>query len=124
MGVAFALNQGLRHALKSGCRWLLTLDQDTYCYPDMVRTLLHVYETRDPRPAVVGGNYFDPRNRKLAMDEASGGLCCERKTVITSGTLVETKVAEMLGGFRTDYFIDQIDLEQGIARTWQWLDAP
>lgn len=111
MGVAFALNQGLRHALECGCRWLLTLDQDSYCYPDMVRTLLQVYEACDPRPAVVGGNYFDPRNGKLAVSEELNGLCCERKTVITSGALVDTQVAEMLGGFRTDYFIDQIDHE-------------
>ena len=32
-GISVALNQGLEHALKAGYKWILTLDQDTQCYP-------------------------------------------------------------------------------------------
>ena len=43
LGIAAALNQGLHHALATGCHWLLTLDQDTHSYPDMVSTLCETW---------------------------------------------------------------------------------
>lgn len=110
-GIAAALNQGLDHALQIGCKWLLTLDQDTRCYPDMVATLLHVHEACEPKAAVIGGNYFDSQNHKLMVPPGGESACLEQKTVITSGSLVDAGVARAVGGFREDYFIDQVDHE-------------
>jgi rhamnosyltransferase len=110
-GIAAALNQGLEHALQTGCKWLLTLDQDTRCYSDMVATLLHVHETCDPKAAVIGGNYFDAQNHQLKVPADGETECLEQKTVITSGSLVDVSVAQAVGGFREDYFIDQVDHE-------------
>lgn len=111
LGISAALNQGLHHAVNAGCKWALTLDQDTQCYPDMVSSLLAVCEACMPTPAVVGGNYLDPRSRhpKVAIGEA--GTFLVQKTVITSGTLVGARLALAIGGFREDYFIDQVDHE-------------
>lgn len=110
MGVAAALNQGLEYALQQGYPWMLTLDQDTQCYPNMVTTLGSVYENCSPRPAVIGSNYLDPRNHKPKVPP-QGNECLEQKTVITSGSLVNAKIALLIGGFREDYFIDQVDHE-------------
>ncbi|MBU1692063.1 MAG: glycosyltransferase family 2 protein [Gammaproteobacteria bacterium] len=110
-GIAAALNQGLEHALQIGCKWLLTLDQDTLCYSDMVATLLQVHETCDPKAAVIGGNYFDAQNHQLKVPADGETECLEQKTVITSGSLVDANVARGVGGFREDYFIDQVDHE-------------
>ena len=109
-GVASALNQGIEHALLRGFCWVLTLDQDTQCYPDMVVMLCSVYEHCNPKPAVVGSNYLDPRNRKPKVPVQGNG-CLEQKTVITSGSLVNAKIALLIGGFLDDYFIDQVDHE-------------
>jgi rhamnosyltransferase len=111
LGISAALNQGLRHALDAGCKWALTLDQDTRCFPDMVSTLLGVSQACIPAPAVVGGNYVDPRSKhlKVAVGEAAAFLA--QKTVITSGSLVDVRTALAMGGFREDYFIDQVDHE-------------
>jgi rhamnosyltransferase len=54
LGISAALNQGLHHAVNAGCKWALTLDQDTQCFPDMVNTLLGVSQACKPTPAVVG----------------------------------------------------------------------
>lgn len=110
-GISAALNQGLEYALKGGHKWILTLDQDTQCYPDMVHTLLEVCRECRPGPAVVGGNYLDPRNKGpfVPTGEAKGFL--EQKTVITSGCLVDAHLAKTIGGFRENYFIDQVDHE-------------
>lgn len=110
-GVAAALNQGLEYALQIGCKWLLTLDQDTRCYPDMVATLLQVHEVCEPEAAVIGGNYFDSQNHQLKVATGGDIECLEQKTVITSGSLVNAGVAREVGGFREDYFIDQVDHE-------------
>lgn len=110
-GVAAALNQGLEYALQQGLPWLLTLDQDTQCYPDMVEILVRAYEGCLPRPAVVGSNYYDPLNLRLKVEVKDQTECLEQKTVITSGSLVDTRVAKQVNGFREDYFIDQLDHE-------------
>ena len=110
-GVAAALNQGLDYALQQGLPWLLTLDQDTQCYPDMVGILGRAYERCQPRPAVVGSNYFDPLNRRLKVPAVDEAESLEQKTVITSGSLVSACVARLVNGFREDYFIDQLDHE-------------
>ncbi|SFV01871.1 rhamnosyltransferase [Polaromonas sp. YR568] len=111
LGISAALNQGLNHAREAGFKWALTLDQDTLCFPDMVDTLLAVSKTCVPVPAVIGGNYLDPRNKRPDVAIGEAGDFLARKTVITSGCLVDVHVALGLGGFREDYFIDQVDHE-------------
>lgn len=111
VGVAAALNQGLAHAAKIGCDWLLTLDQDTQVYPIMVETLLRTYADCRASPAIVGSNYLDPRRGRPAFPSTGVGRCVEAKTVITSGSLILVTAAQAIGGFREDYFIDQVDHE-------------
>ncbi len=110
-GISVALNQGLEHALKAGYKWILTLDQDTRCYPDMVETLLRVSGACKWNPAVIGGNYLDPRNKGTFVPTIGAESYLEQRTVITSGCLVEADAAKAIGGFREDYFIDQVDHE-------------
>lgn len=111
MGISVALNQGLDFALEQGCNWVLTLDQDTQCRPDMVQALLQVYAACEPKPAVIGGNYLDPRDGHLKVPMGEAGDFLEQKTVITSGSLIDASMARSIGGFREDYFIDQVDHE-------------
>jgi rhamnosyltransferase len=111
LGVAAALNQGLEKALKLGCDWLLTLDQDSRCYTDMVQTLLSVKAACMPAAAVIGGNYLDTPNDRTKVPVGGAADFLEQKTVITSGSLIDTRMAAEIGGFRDDYFIDQVDHE-------------
>lgn len=111
LGVATALNQGLRKALEFDCDWLLTLDQDSRCYPSMTTALLKVASSCAPESVVIGGNYLDARNGVLKVPVGEPGEYVEQKTVITSGCLVNVSFAKQIGGFRDDYFIDQVDHE-------------
>jgi rhamnosyltransferase len=112
LGLGTALNQGLEYALRQGFEWILTLDQDTTCQRDMVQTLIQAYAACHPRPAVIGTNYFDPvNNNRTKVPVISTEAFLERKTVITSGCLVDAAFARAIGGFREDYFIDQLDHE-------------
>lgn len=111
VGIAAAMNQGLKLALSNECHWILTIDQDTQCDPDMVRTLRKVNEACEPKPAVIGGNYFDPRNGWPKVSVGESDEFFDQKTVITSGSLIDARIAAEIGGFREDYFIDQVDHE-------------
>lgn len=110
LGIARALNQALALAERRGFRWLLTLDQDSHCYPDMVDALLNTAAGCPAPPAVVGSNYYDAKSDRHRTSTLETH-CAERKTVITSGSLVEIAFASSVGGFREDFFIDQVDHE-------------
>jgi len=110
-GIAAAMNQGLAYASAQGCPWLLTLDQDSTCYPDMLEILGEAYAACLPAPAILGSNYFDPSNQKCKVPPKGEQLWLEQKTVITSGCIVNVDVACALHGLREDYFIDQVDHE-------------
>jgi rhamnosyltransferase len=111
LGISAALNQGLQYALKGGFKWILTLDQDTECYPDMVDTLLKVSKCCEREAMVIGGNYLDLQNDQTKAPVGGVDDFLEQKTVITSGSLIDARTAAEIGGFRDDYFIDQVDHE-------------
>jgi rhamnosyltransferase len=110
-GIAAALNQGIERTLQRGRKWILTLDQDTKCYPDMIDTLIDVYKACEPKPVIVGSNYFDSHNNRPVVHACGDSKYQDCKTVITSGSLIDAEMARDIGGFREDYFIDQVDHE-------------
>lgn len=110
LGVGAALNIGLEQARRAGCAWLLTMDQDSRAHASMVETLLRVRTACGPGAAVIGGNYFDPRSGRTEVPAQEDGWL-EKITVITSGSLIDVTLAQQIGGFREDYFIDQLDHE-------------
>ncbi len=114
LGIATALNQGLRKASASGFKWALTLDQDSVVDSDMVSRLLAIVRA-NPTPqkiGVIGSNARSKISSQLARryDDSSGGYA-EEKTVITSGSLTSVPVYEKVGPFRDDFFIEGVDLE-------------
>lgn len=111
LGVATALNQGLAQAMEWGFSWIVTLDQDSECHVDMVSSLLEVARQGPHGPLIVGGNYFDRRNRRTRIPVGRSGEYVQEKTAITSGCLFQADFARRIGGFRDDYFIDQLDHE-------------
>jgi len=111
LGLSAALNQGLKCAAESKCDWLLTLDQDSHCFPNMVQTLIRAKDNCTRVPNIVGSNFSDPRNDKPKVPVGNVGECHDQTTVITSGCLVDVCFAQAIGGFREDYFIDQVDYE-------------
>lgn len=111
LGVATALNQGLEQALDWEYGWLLTLDQDSHCLPNMAETLKRIAQSAQPGTAAIGSNYLDKRNNQVAVTVSVDEPFIERKTIITSGSLINCLFAKKIGGFRDDYFIDQLDHE-------------
>lgn len=114
VGVATALNQGLRRAVTLNFPWVLLLDQDSVVDDDMLASLLrvyHEYPSRD-RIGLIGANARSPISGRPRIPwEATGSEYLEIKTTITSGSLVARSAYERAGPFRDDFFIDGVDLE-------------
>lgn len=112
LGIAAALNQGAELAMQKGFEWIVTLDQDTLLSPDLLATLLDVYQQSGGGNVMVGSNYRDAhRKRDFIQCKNNEANFRERKTLITSGTLLSLSLFKAIGPFREDYFIDSVDHE-------------
>jgi rhamnosyltransferase len=112
MGVASALNQGMDVALGKGYAWALLFDQDTAVDDSMLVNLRRIAERIKPLPAMIGCNYRDTNKERIFVEcNSQNDLYIERKTLITSGTLLSTAAYRELGAFCDHYFIDSIDHE-------------
>lgn len=115
VGVAAALNIGLRYAVAAGYEWALLFDQDSVPADNIVEGLQEAYDqfpTKD-KLAVIGSNYRNPRTAEtdLSLGISHGRSWRERTVVITSGSLISLRAYQMIGPFKDEYFIDCVDLE-------------
>jgi len=114
LGVATALNQGVRWAQENGFRWALLFDQDTVPEKTMTEELLAVYTDfpNKDKLAIVGSNYYNAYiHRPLYSMDVGSCRWVERKTVITSGSLLSLRAFDKIGPFRDEFFIDLVDIE-------------
>jgi rhamnosyltransferase len=115
LGVARALNIGVRHAVTHGYSWALLLDQDTEVDEDMVEKLLaaHASYPDADRVAVVGTRFRDTNERPAEPRylDSKDDHWEEVESVITSGSLLSLNIYAAVGPFRDEFFIDYVDTE-------------
>src|SRR3984893_2476641 len=115
LGVATALNIGVRRALAEGFTWALLLDQDTEVDHDMVERLVatHASCPDGDRIAIVGSRFRDTKGQPsepIRLD-SRGELWEEVESVITSGSLLSLRAYSAIAPFREEFFIDYVDTE-------------
>lgn len=105
-GIAAALNQLCRLARHEGCQWILTLDQDSACEPDLVAAL---YAAASDERAICAPQivYRDNESFCTPMEQPVQ----EVEWVITSASLTNLDVWNKIGGFDERMFIDQVDYD-------------
>lgn len=113
LGIAAALNRGAALAVQQRFEWIVTLDQDTLLSPEMLTTLIDVYDKSGGGDIMVGSNYWDAHRKRdfIQCQNNTQTVFVERKTLITSGTLLSLSLFKTIGLFREDYFIDSVDHE-------------
>jgi rhamnosyltransferase len=115
LGIAAALNQGVKLASREGFQWVVTFDQDTVIRPNFLATIIDVYLKSGSDEVLIGSNYWDVhKGRNFIQCDETVTVFQERKTLITSGTLVPLSLFEKIGFFREDYFIDSVDHEYSL----------
>jgi rhamnosyltransferase len=131
LGVAGALNIGIRRVRVLGYEWVLMLDQDSVLDSGMVEELIaaHASFPEPARLAVLGATFRDihkpepdsseveptgtAREALWASDQspAAQPLWLEVESVISSGSLLHLATLDRIGAFRDEFFIDLVDTE-------------
>jgi rhamnosyltransferase len=114
LGIARALNIGVRHAQSQGHAWTLLLDQDTLIDADMVDQLLSVQASVvADNVAAIGSRFRDTSGQTVEPIRLSAQAehWQEVESVITSGCLLSLRAYAAVGPFRDDFFIDYVDTE-------------
>jgi len=114
-GIAKALNQGIRLAGEMGFDWVITFDQDTKPFNNIIATISEVYTLYPDKQKIgaIGAN-FSNANSGWHCHIKDQKKYCERDYLITSGCLLSMNAFYEIGGFREDFFIDNVDLEYSL----------
>lgn len=105
-GIAKALNEIALYALDHNYEWLLTLDQDSICFSNII----NVYKKYLDLPNV-GQLTCNNKDRNLNIEYENDYKVEAIKYCITSGTLLNLKAWRRVGGFDSSMFIDRVDNE-------------
>ncbi len=111
LGIAAALNIGIRHAISKGFLWIITLDQDSQIRDDYVESMLSAYSKASAytKVGIVCPRYEDARSGVLLRTHNSSNK--DILTCITSGSLMHSEIFVTFGPMEEDLFMDYIDIE-------------
>jgi rhamnosyltransferase len=111
LGIATALNIGIRHALEAGAEWVATFDQDSAVTPDYFKNLFVAYELCPDKPGVgmlVPRGWSETVAKMLHPGQEIWGYAL---AAVTSGSLIKSEVFRVSGFYDDGLFIDFVDLD-------------
>lgn len=109
LGIAKALNQAMNYCQSKGYTWVLTLDQDSVCPPNLIIEYNKYID--NPDVAILSPVIEDRNMRERSLEQHVAPSCEEIDRCITSATLTNVNIWKNLGGFDEIMFIDLVDLE-------------
>ena len=111
LGIAEALNQGVRWAKTEGYPWVLLLDQDSRMSDGFVEAMFELWRSHPKRDEIasIHPRYLHPQLgcRPLAPRAGDGSLVW----CMSSGALMPTWIFDKIGWFASEFFIDWVDIE-------------
>lgn len=108
LGIATALNIGARNAIQSGCKFLLTMDQDSHASETMVDDLINCEAALNLSCLGILSPFHYTKITRFFSPSAKVDYVL---TVWTSGSLVNLEAYKRVGPFNEDLFIDFVDHE-------------
>lgn len=106
-GVAKALNIGATLALTDKYEWLLTMDQDSCFQKNQVKKMIQYIEENDcKKVGLITPWHVINTGIEKPKEEIDYPL-----EVMTSGNMINLKSYKKVGGYKDEYFIDDIDIE-------------
>lgn len=112
LGVASALNQGVKVAIDKKYKWILTLDQDSEFLPTTYKSLLESYETLKDKDKtmIIAPKTIERINLKNNNSSGSANVVWNDVILnLTSGSLIKTEAFDKVGLFDDKLFIEQVD---------------
>ncbi len=117
LGIAAALNIGVKVALASGFEWVATFDQDSSVPEHYFDDLLKVYRDHQARTsiAILAPVYCERAIGNVSrLDKDAGIESVEVDRTMTSGSLIRTDCFRSVGLFDESLYIDYVDHEFGL----------
>ena len=114
LGIATALNQGVKYASERGYEWLATFDQDSLAPVNYLQTMFDAYNSCEDHKlvAIIAPRYQTNTGViSFSKEEDRGQNFSKIKTTMTSGNLVKIDTFEKVGLFENSFFIDYVDHE-------------
>lgn len=118
LGIAAALNTGVKLAKAAGHDWIVTFDQDSKVTPGMISMMMKAYESYPEKEKVasLSPQYRDQTTGRIRGNNASSPSketlpFAEALVVMTSGNLVKSRIFDVVGYFNEALFIDHVDNE-------------
>jgi rhamnosyltransferase len=111
LGIAEALNQGVRWAKSEGYPWVILFDQDSKITEGFIGQMFAAWESHPEREHVasIHPRYADPETGiELGVPRAADGSLV---LPMTSGSLMPLWIFDRIGWFASEYFIDLVDWE-------------
>lgn len=111
LGIAAALNIGVRWAKSQNCKWVVLFDQDSTVAEGFMAAMLSEFAARpaSQNVAIVVPCYVDKYSGyPMPLDRNGKGQILVART---SGSLIPLSLFEQCGLFREDFIIDQVDYE-------------
>ena len=107
VGVATALNEAAKMAIKDGYKYLLTNDQDTFFRKDVIKGMKNDIESHDMSDIGI----VTPWHNTKLLNEKPKVKYDDPHDVMTSGNILNLDIWKKIGGFKDWLFIDGIDIE-------------
>lgn len=108
LGIAKALNDAMNYGYTNSYDWMLTLDQDSVCPLDYVKTMSQMFSV-ETNIGIVAPVILD-RNTGVVGHNPKFQYELVR-TCISSGSFVDVEVWKKVGGYDESMFIDSVDFE-------------
>lgn len=114
LGIATALNIGVKKALEYGYDWILTMDQDSKSRDNMIEKMFEVYNQIDKNERKdilsIFPNFVDERVQSIEENSIMDSYEYVDAD-ITSGNLLKAEVFDKVGFFDDSLFIDLVDTD-------------
>ncbi|HEV2329470.1 MAG TPA: glycosyltransferase family 2 protein [Verrucomicrobiae bacterium] len=114
LGIATALNIGIRQALRAGYQWVATFDQDSAIPDHFFQELVRTYQAC---PATEKVGMVTPGKWSVGSTSPTQPVNTEEPlfsfvpAAITSGSLIRAEVFEPVGFYDDELFIDYVDAD-------------
>ena len=114
LGIAAALNIGIKYVITAGYRWVATFDQDSTVTPGFFEAMLAAYEAcgfRGKVPLIAPVLCISGEEAEHLGKTKSAGKYSLTRTAMTSGSLIKTEVFEQAGFYDEGFFMDYVDYD-------------
>ncbi len=114
LGIAAALNLGIRYAIEKGYRWVATFDQDSTVTDGYMEAMLAAFKAcpYKERVALIAPVLCMSLEESERLRRRKPGVACSAiRSAMTSGTLLRTDIFAQAGFYDETLFMDYVDYD-------------